>query len=290
MKIVVIGSTGFIGSNIFNYLDKAKEHDLIGISRNEVDLSKQNSHIDLSEYLTSDCIVIMCAGVKKQLGDSLDIFKKNLNIINNFCQTIMSSPPQKIIYFSSASVYGEDVAYSEKISEKTPVQPGTYYGIAKYTAERLLEKTCAEHNTELVILRPPLVYGKNDYSRGYGPTGFTFKAINNEEIVLWGDGTEYREFIYVDDVSKITSRLIKSSQEGIINLVSGRSYSFQQILDFLTRILNSDIRVKEFNRTKAKVDHHYSNKNLKSLVSDFEFTTLKNGLEEMCHSLNAIRK
>ena len=76
MKIVVIGSTGFIGSNIFNSLDKDKEHDLIGISRNEVDLSKQNSHIDLLKYLTSDCTVIMCAGVKKQLGDSLDIFKK----------------------------------------------------------------------------------------------------------------------------------------------------------------------------------------------------------------------
>ena len=93
MKVVVVGSTGFIGSNIFNSLDKAKEDDLIGISKNEIDLSRKNSHVDLSNYLTADCIVIMSAGVKKQLGDNLDIFEKNLNIINNFCRTVSRMPP-----------------------------------------------------------------------------------------------------------------------------------------------------------------------------------------------------
>ena len=290
MKVVVVGSTGFIGSNIFNSLDKAKEYDLIGISKNEIDLSRKNSHVALSNYLTADCIVIMCAGVKKQLGDNLDIFEKNLNIVNNFCRSVSRMSPKKIIYFSSASVYGEDVVYSEKISEKTPVQPITYYGIAKYTAERLLEKTCTENEAELVILRPPLIYGKNDRSRGYGPTGFTYKAINNEEIILWGDGTEYREFIYVEDVSKIINRLINSDHNGVFNLVSGRSYNFQQILDSLSGIIGSGIKVKEHQRTKAKVDHHYSNKVLNDLVGDFKFTSLKSGLADMYQSLITLRK
>jgi len=289
MKIVVIGSTGFIGNNIFKSLDKAKEHDLIGISRNEVDLSRKNSHIALSKYLTDECLVIMCAGVKKQLGDNLEIFEKNLNIINNFCRAISMSPPQKIIFFSSASVYGEDVAYSEKISEKTPILPGTYYGIAKYTSERLLEKTCTESDIGLAILRPPLIYGNNDGSLGYGPTGFTYNAINEEEIILWGDGTEYREFVYVEDVSKIISLLIHSSHNGVINLVSGISYNFQQIIDSLAKILNANIKVKECKRTKAKVNHYYSNKTLKHLVDNFEFTSLNNGLKEMCKSLVNLR-
>ena len=290
MKVVVIGNTGFIGNNIFNFLDKVKEYDLIGISKNEIDLGRKNSYVALLKYLTADSIVIMCAGVKKQLGDNLDIYEKNLNIINNFCRTISRISPQKIIYFSSASVYGEDAVYSEKISEKTPVQPSTYYGIAKYTAERLLEKTCTENKAELVILRPPLIYGKNDRSRGYGPTGFTYKAINNEEIILWGDGTEYREFVYVEDVSKIISLLINSDHNGVVNLVSGRSYNFQQILDSLSEILGSGIKVKERERSKAKVDHHYSNDVLNHLVGDFKFTSLKNGLADMCQSLITLRK
>ena len=133
------------------------------------------------------------------------------NIINNFCRTVSRMSPQKIMYFSSASVYGEDVVYSEKISEKTPIQPSTYYGIAKYTAERLLEKTCTENKAELVILRPPLIYGKNDRSRGYGPTGFTYKAIESDEIILWGDGSGFREFVFVDDVSRVIHRLLNNN-------------------------------------------------------------------------------
>ena len=290
MKVVVVGSTGFIGSNIFNSLDKAKEYDLIGISKNEIDLSGEKSSIALSKYLTADCIVVMCAGVKKQLGDNLDTFERNSAIINNFCRAISLVPPKKIIFFSSASVYGEDVDYDEKINEKTPVQPKTYYGIAKYTAERLLEKICTENETELVILRPPLIYGKNDRSRGYGPTGFTYKAIHNEEIILWGDGTEYREFVYVEDVSKIISRLINSDHNGVVNLVSGRSYNFQQILDSLSGIIGSGIKVKEHQRTKAKVDHHYSNKVLNDLVGDFKFTSLESGLADMYQSLITLKK
>jgi len=290
MKVVVIGNTGFIGINIYNYLKKIKENDLIGISTNEIDLSGKNSDVALSKYFTKDCIVIMCAGVKKQLGDSLEIFERNLIIINNFCRAVSRIAPQKIIYISSASVYGEDVAYYEKINEKTPVQPSTFYGISKYTAERLIEKTCADNKTKIVIIRPPLTYGKDDLSRGYGPTGFTYQAINNEEIILWGDGTEFREFVYVEDVSNIISQLIKSDYNGVVNLVSGRSYNFKQILDTLTEILGTEIKVKERERTKAKVDHHYSNKLLNHLVEDFKFTSLKNGLADMCESLLSLRK
>jgi len=290
MRVIIIGSSGFIGSNIFNFLNKTKKYELIGITSSEVDLRSKDCHLALSKFLTSECIVIMCAGVKKQLGDNMDIFGQNLEIINNFCRAISKTPPQKIIYFSSASVYGEDVAYSEKINESTPVQPGTFYGIAKYATERLLEKTCSENHTKLLILRPPLIYGKNDHSLGYGPTGFSYKAINNEVINLWGDGKEYREFMYVKDVSEIISRVIKINYNGVVNLVSGKSYNFQQIIEFLTESLGSGIKVKECDRTKIKVDHHYSNDLVKTLVGDFKFTSLKNGLADMCQSIIISRK
>jgi nucleoside-diphosphate-sugar epimerase len=58
---------------------------------------------------------------KKQLGDNIDIFEKNLIIINNFIRAVLSVSPKKIIFFSSASVYGEDVFHSNKINENTLV-------------------------------------------------------------------------------------------------------------------------------------------------------------------------
>jgi len=232
----------------------------------------------------------MCAGVKKQLGDNLISFEKNTTIVNNFIRAVSKVHPRKIIFFSSASVYGEDVDYHGKISEETPVQPRTYYGIAKYTAERLIEKSCADTQTQLVILRPPLVYGKDDLSRGYGPTCFIYKATNNEEIILWGDGREFREFVYADDVGRIINRLIKNDYSGILNLVSGKSYTYKEIIDSLNEVLGTSIKVVSRQRTKEKVDHNYSNKLFNHVVGDFKFTNLKDGLVEMYQSLLNLRK
>ena len=285
MKIVIIGHTGFIGKNIYENLIQSKKYDLVGLSTKEIDLTKENSKDVLSNHLSSDCVIIMCAGLKKQLGDNLITFENNMFIINNFCKAILEVNPQRIIYLSSATVYGEDVAHLEKISEYTPVQPKTYYGIAKYAAERVLEKICTDNGINLVILRPPLVYGKDDLSQGYGPTGFTYKVVNSEEIILWGDGSEFREFVYVDDIGNIVSRLVNSNYNGILNLVSGISYTYEEILTLLRQILGMNIKVESRERTKEKVDHHYSSKLICDLMKDFSFTSIDDGLKKMYKSI-----
>ena len=286
MKIVIVGYTGFIGNIIYQKLERTKEYHLTGLSTKEIDLTEEKSQDTLSKILSPKCVVIMCAGVKKQLGDNLETFEKNSAIINNFSKAVIKMPPRKIIFFSSASVYGEDVAYFEEITEKTPVQLKTYYGIAKYNAECLLEKVCSDLRTHLVILRPPLIYGKDDLSRGYGPTGFTYKAMNNEEIVLWGDGSEFREFIYVDDIGAIVSQLINLDVSGIFNLVSGTSYTYNDIIDSLTKIIGPNIKVTSRRRTKGKVNHYYSNFLIQRAIKELKFTQLKDGLINMYESIN----
>jgi UDP-glucose 4-epimerase len=285
MNVILLGHTGFIGRNIYKHLVSAGVNNLIGISTGEIDLTAENSHEALMKELSPDCIVILCSGVKKQLGDNLNSFEKNITIVNNFIRAISNVHPRKVIFFSSASVYGEDVSYHAEISEETPAQPRTYYGIAKYTAECLLEKSCADTQTQLMILRPPLTYGKDDLSRGYGPTGFTYQAINNEEVILWGDGRERREFVYVDDVGRTVNRMINNDYSGILNLVSGKSYTYKDILDCLKEITGLSINIDSRDRTKEKVDHHYSNKLFNHVVEDFKFTSLKDGLKDMYQSI-----
>ena len=285
MNVILLGHTGFIGRNIYKSLISAGVNNLIGVSTNEIDLTKENSYKILEKVLSPGCFIIMCAGVKKQLGDNLYSFEKNITIVNNFIMAISKVHPKKLIYFSSASVYGEDVNYQVEISEETPVQPKSYYGIAKYTAERLLERSCADTQTQLVILRPPLIYGSDDLSRGYGPTGFIYKAVNNEEISFWGDGSEFREFVYVDDVGRTVSRLINNDYSGILNLVSGKSYTYKNIIDSLNEMTGTNIRMVLRQRTKKKVDHHYSNELIHNVLGGFEFTSLGDGLRKMCRSI-----
>ena len=280
MKVVIVGDTGFIGKNIYQNLINNSKYEIVGISTNQVNLLENNSSHILSEIIPSNSVVIMCVGIKKQLGDNLEIFRDNLSIIKNFSEAMIKSKPAKILFISSTSVYGEDVVYDHSISEETPVQPRTYYGIAKYTAERILKKVCRDNQLHLMILRPPLVYGKDDLSMGYGPTGFTYKYVNGEKIILWGNGSEYREFIYIDDVGKIICRLINNNFSGTLNLVSGKSYTYEDVLNKLKKITNSHINIESRKRSKDKVDHHYSNKLIQTILGDFRFTILEEGLNK----------
>ncbi len=285
MKIIIIGHTGFIGKNIYQNLKDNSDYEIVGISKKDVNLVESDSSQILSEIITPKSIVIMCAGIKKQLGDNLEILRDNISIINNFSNAIIESNPSKILFISSTSVYGEDVAYSDNISEGTPVRPRTYYGIAKYTAERILKKICEDNKLHLMILRPPLIYGKDDASMGYGPTGFTHKYKNGDKIILWGDGSEYREFIYIDDVVSIICILINSDFSGIVNLVSGASYTYIDIINKLKKITNLNIDIESRERSKDKVDHHYSNKLINTIIGNFQFTSIENGLNRTFKAL-----
>ena len=285
MNFIVLGSTGFIGSKVYSSLKSDPKNSVKGISSNQVDLSDTDSYNKLKNIITADSTIIMCVGLKKQLGDNLDIFEKNLIIINNFIRAILHLSPKKIIFISSASIYGEDVVHSDKIDENTLVVNRSYYGMAKYISELLLDKVCAEVKTKLVILRPPLIYGSGDRSFGYGPTGFLRKALDGEKIIMWGNGTELREFIYIDDIVDIIKKLIDSEFNGVLNVVSGKSYTYSDITRIIRDDLHLDLEVSFRKRTKHKVDHLFSDLRLRNVVHDFSFTSLNSGISLMHKSM-----
>jgi UDP-glucose 4-epimerase len=290
MNLIVLGSTGFIGSKVYTSLNLDSKNSVTGISSNQVDLSDTDSYKKLKNIITTDSTIIMCVGVKKQLGDNVDIFEKNLFIINNFVRSVLNLNPKKIVFISSASVYGEDVKHLGKIDENTLVVNRSYYGMAKYMSELLLSKVCAELKTELVILRPPLIYGDGDLSFGYGPTGFLRKALDGESITMWGSGTELREFIYIDDIVGIIKKLIYSDFNGVLNVVRGKSYTYADITSIIRDDLCLDLEISFRKRTKEKVDHIFSSDRIENVIPDFSFTNLESGIKLMYQSMHIKNK
>ena len=283
MKVLLLGHDGFIGQEVFklfNTLPKPIE-DINGLSFPGIDLCNRNVVEQIAKYFTADTTVIMCSGLKKQLGDDLDIFRKNMSMVENVCEILQQCPVKQFIYFSSAAVYGEDI-HNLSITEETHVNPRTFYGIAKYASERLLWKAMNKQSqTALAILRPPLIYGIGDATLGYGPTGFLYKNIHDEEIVLWGDATELREFLYVKDIARIVYEVVCSNFKGVINPVSGHSYSFQQILDQISTITREKSKISHRERTNEKIDNVFSNKLFRKFFPSYCFTSLGSGLQEM---------
>jgi UDP-glucose 4-epimerase len=281
MNLVVLGHRGFIGQHVFEHLKKAYPDALIiGLSSDEVDLTTKSGAADLSRYLNPDTVLVMCAAIKKQLGDSLGIFKENLQIVENLCFNLLQNPIRQLIYFSSAAVYGEDV-HNVNISENTPITPRSYYGISKVTAENLLTKVFQDNqNGTLSIVRPPLIYGLGDMSKGYGPAGFIDKMLKNEDITLWGDGCEKREFVYVVDMAKLVGLMVEQNFSGVLNPVSGTSHTFQDILTCLHQRIDTSSTITCNPRSKDKVDNVFCAKKLRQQFPSFSFTSLEQGLKE----------
>jgi len=283
MSLVVLGSSGFIGSEILrNAKASFGSAACRGYSRSDFDLTTAGSLETLLGFWNSNTTLVVCSGIKRQFGDSLEIFEQNMRITLNLCQAIAENKPKRLIYFSSAAVYGEEIN-DLFINEETRISPQSLYGVGKFSTERLLERTAKDAGIPLVILRPTLVYGVGDGSKGYGPAGFYESILKQNEVLLWGDGSELREFLYVKDLARITVQLVNHDFVGILNPASGFSCSYRECAEIMIKQIDSRAYISEKPRSRPKVDNSYHSSLFHSLFPNFQFTSLEVGLGEMIH-------
>jgi len=281
-KIILLGHTGYIGRRLAVAFAKAAPGvPVIGRSVTDLDLTQASASSALEQMFDADAAVVICAAIKKQLGDTLEALSQNLAITAAICRALVARPVKRVLFFSSAAVYGEDVQHGT-ITEATPVEPTSFYGIGKFTAERLLMKTAGQQpNTSLLMLRPALVYGPDEPGYYYGPSGFLQKARAGAPITLWGDGTELREFLYIDDVVDVTTRLLFGAATGVLNVVSGASYTYAAALDSIERMTDTRPATDSRARSKAKVDHQFDASALMQACPGFRFTPMEEGLRRL---------
>tara|TARA_Y100001970_G_scaffold293457_1_gene440370 strand:- start:7628 stop:8536 length:909 start_codon:yes stop_codon:yes gene_type:complete len=290
-KIYIFGSNGFIGKEFLKYIlinfknknNKFLTDDsqIISIDKKHCNLLQKKSSLFISKKIKDNSTIVFFAGIKKQLGDSLKIYNDNMKLFINFVSGIENKSNLHIIFISSAAVYGEDINHKNKINENTKVNIRSFYACAKINSEFILKKICYDKGFKSCILRLPLVYGYYDKTLGYGPTKFFFNFIKKENITLWGDGSEYREFIYVKDIPPIITHLINTRYEGLINIASSFKYNYLDILKHLNKLDVSDFYIQSKKRSKLKVDHFFDNSKFKSLLPRFRFTKLNLALKDM---------
>ena len=281
-RLLILGNKGFIGRHLEKRFRSCNpETEVLGVGRADVDLTSENDVKKLAEFFDLKTAIVMLSAIKRQFGDNLDAFTQNLKMTVNLCRFLQEQPVGRFVYFSSSAVYGEDI-HNTNITEATPVQPTSYYGMVKYISERLYWKALKAHNgSSLLILRPPTIYGPGDEGGTYGPVKFLNAAVKNEELVLWGNGNELREFVYIDAVVEMVFRLIFSAFDGVVNLSCGTSYSFRDVLDAIESISGKKLHIKSRPRTKNKVDNGFSNDNLLKEIGNYTFTPLHQGLETL---------
>ena len=123
---------------------------------------------------------------------------------------------------------------------------------------------------------PSLVYGPGDSHRQYGPSALA-RGWREGEVFLYGEGDDERDFVYVDDVARITADLVEGGASGVFN-VSGESASFRRILEILARLDPRPVRIVARRRKLPLSRVSFDASRLRGWVPGVPLTPLEQGL------------
>ena len=138
---------------------------------------------------------------------------------------------ERFIYVSSVSVYGRPTLLPAK--EESALAPINSYGIAKLSAEEYVKYFWTKYGLPYHILRYGNIYGPRQPR--IGEVGvisvFTQRVVNRLPLIIYGDGSQMRDFLYVDDCVEMTLAMSKLSGNHIVNIASGFGVSVNGIFD-----------------------------------------------------------
>ena len=255
MKILVLGGNGFIGKNLCTYIS-SMGHDVISFDmdygfRESTKITYVKGDFfqddDLIPYL-KDVDVVFHAISTINPGNSNNKYMQGYT--HDFLQSVKLCDLSKqyhfkIIYLSSGgTVYGFQTHMP--IDEETLAIPINHYGNLKLCIENTFRTFNKQFNTNVIIARIANPYGPGqDYSKGAGFIDSALKrAIHNQTIEIWGDGTVIRDYIYIDDVCHMLASLIYyEGKESVFNISSNSGVSQNEIIKIIHKMV-PDISVK----------------------------------------------
>ena len=281
-RVILLGSTGFLGKTIERLLRK-ESMPVHGYGSAELDLRKAEMLEKLDQEADKDAVLVFASALTPRKGVTLDNLNNNILMCGNVARYLEHHPVGLCVYISSDAVYPFS---SNPISEETPIEPASLYALGKYAGERMLHHVAAMTGIPLLILRLTALYGAGDTSKSYGPNQFIHSLMESQTVRLFGGGEEQRDHLYVEDAARLIWLLIGARATGSFNLATGRSCSFADIITLLRGIVPVSFDVVALPR-KAPVTHrHFDVTQLFLRLPGFRLTTVEEGLRA-CYCANA---
>ena len=246
--ILVTGGAGFIGSHI---VDKLIENNYDVIILDNLTAGNKNNINPKAEFVNADIrdkdldekinfkdievVIHQAAQINVRYSVENPVNDANINILGiiNILEFMEKYDINKIIFASSGgAVYGEPNYLP--VDENHPINPLSPYGLSKYVGEEYIKLYNRLHGIEYAILRYSNVYGERQDPRGEAGVISIFidKMLKNQNPVIFGDGNQTRDFVYVGDVARANLMALNWKNE-IVNIGTGKETSVNELFNII---------------------------------------------------------
>lgn len=238
MKILILGSEGFVGNNLVDGL--AKNHEILC-----ADLIDNSNHENYSKFDVTNSssventvkdVEVVIDLVAHSLVSSIEGPSKNaqVNIIGllNILEACKKNKIKKIIFTSASSMIGEPK--TPQVSEEHYPTPKTAYGISKLASEHYLRLYNELYDLNYVIFRFFNIYGPYQ-KNGLIPSLYS-RIAQNQPLTVFGKGDQIRDYVFIQDIIPFFEKAVSEniSDNTIFNMGTGKGTSILDIINILS--------------------------------------------------------
>ena len=252
MKVLILGSTGLVGSSLVKLLEANKKYEVIGATRKDADLFSFKETSNLVSKINPDILINAAAkvgGIHANNSQRTDFILENLKININVLEACIKFPNIFIINLGSSCIYpleAENPISEDSIMTGALEPTNSPYAMAKLTAIELANSLNIEYGHKILNLMPTNLYGPGDnFSEldSHVIPGLIFrmhkaKIDNQDNFHIWGTGKPLREFLHVDDLSRAIIFLINNQPEhSLLNIGSGYEVSISVLAEKIKEVI-----------------------------------------------------
>lgn len=277
MKSVIIGGAGFIGTNLAIHLARETEGQITIIDREDYYFDTLKSlnlpritykaapfsmDADFDEQVKGQDVVYHLASTVIPGTSNQNVpaeLEANIIVTAKLLDACVRQEVKKVVFISSGgAVYGKKGTCP--IPEDTVTYPISSYGIQKLAIEKLLYLYHYQENLDYRVIRLANPYGP--YQRPNGKLGvvttFVYKALTDGKLVVYGDGSVVRDFIYIEDAVRAINKIVNGNSDlRIFNLGSGRGTSVNELISDIKESIASELEVEHIATRAADVPVNY---------------------------------
>ena len=253
MNILVTGGAGFIGSHIAEHFS-SEGHDvtiLDNLATGHLHNIPKNDNVTFIEGDICDPATVAetvrgidyvfhhaaLVSVPLSCQNPVDAFRINTLGTLNILQASLDAGVKKVIIASSAAVYGNNPILPKR--EDMIPEPASPYAISKLDCEHLARMFCTDHGLRTTCLRYFNVYGpRQDPNSAYAAAIpiFLSRACAGEDLVIYGDGGQTRDFVHVSNVVRANVAAMEHGDGEVFNVATGRSVTILELAENIVEI------------------------------------------------------